>query len=209
MTTNVLIYIIIIAVIICVCWRLLSNRVSLPCPAWLGWLVELDNPIFRDNRAKVIISHLDIQPGMKILDFGCGPGRLTIPIARIIGPSSNVTAFDIQEAMLERVRTKAANEHLGNIETVRGDAGIIKLGTNQYDRALLVTVLGEVPDKKSLLKEIFNSLKPGGILCVTETIADPHFQTRKTVQSLASEAGLVAINFFGSRVSFSMTFRKP
>lgn len=193
----------------CLVWRLLSNRVSLPCPAWLGWMVECDNPIFRNNRAVAIIAHLDLAPGMHVLDFGCGPGRLAIPLARAVGPSGRITALDVQEAMLRRVQAKAAAEGLGNIETVRGAAGEVRLESGRYDRALLVTVLGEIPDRASLLKQLFGCLKPGGLLSVTETVADPHYQTRGTVRDLAGQAGFADAQFFGNRFSYSMTFRKP
>lgn len=36
-------------------WRTGSDRRSLPCPTWLSWPVELDNPFLRSNRAGVII----------------------------------------------------------------------------------------------------------------------------------------------------------
>ena len=61
-------------------WRKASRRLHLPCPAWLSWFVELDNPFARENRAKRIIEHLAVSPGMTILDAGCGPGRLTVPL---------------------------------------------------------------------------------------------------------------------------------
>jgi len=198
-----------IVVIIAVIWRFSSNRTSIPCPAWLGWLVELDNPILRNNSAREIISHLELRPGLKVLDFGCGPGRLTIPIAKQIGLSGTVTAFDTQPAMLERVRIKADLENLGNIEFVHGAAGEGKLGNKQFDRVLLVTVLGEIPDKKIFAKEIIDSLKSGGLLSVTETIADPHFQSRKTVSDVVKEAGFTEKSFFGSKISFTMIFEKP
>ncbi len=149
-----------IFIIISVIWRFSSIRLSIPCPAWLSWLVELDNPFLKNNRASEIIHHLDLLSGMKVLDFGCGPGRLTIPVAKQIGPSGAVTAFDMQPKMLERVRVKANDQEIGNIEFVQGAAGEGKLGRNEYDRALLVTVLGEIPDQKTALKEIFECLKP-------------------------------------------------
>ena len=198
-----------IVVIIAIIWRFSSNRASIPCPSWLGWLVELDNPVLRNNSAREIISHLELHPGLKVLDFGCGPGRLTIPIAKQIGTSGTVIAFDLQPAMLERVRVKANLEKIGNIEFVHGAAGEGKLGNNQYDRVLLVTVLGEIPDKKAFIKEIFDSLKSSGLLSVTETIADPHFQSRKNVSDLVKEAGFTENGFFGSKISFTMIFEKP
>ena len=68
--------IILLVIAINAVWRLVSDRRSLPCPAWLGWMVELDNPIFRNDSAKVIVSHLALQPGQRVLDYGCGPGRI-------------------------------------------------------------------------------------------------------------------------------------
>src|SRR5690348_4619014 len=85
-------------------WRLASRRSSLPCPTWLGWLVEMDNPFTETNRASIIIRHLDVQPGMSVIDIGCGPGRLTLPLAKGVGSQSDVTAVDIQAGMLERTQ---------------------------------------------------------------------------------------------------------
>ncbi|MBN2089868.1 class I SAM-dependent methyltransferase [candidate division KSB1 bacterium] len=201
--------IICIGLIIAVIWRFSSNRASIPCPSWLGWLVELDNPILRNNRASVIISHLDLCHGMKVLDFGCGPGRLTIPVAKQIGSSGMVTAFDIQTAMLERVRGKALQENLGNIEYIHGAAGDGKLQNNHYDRALLVTVLGEIPDKRILMQEIYHCLKPGALLSVTEAIADPHFQIQDKVLSITKSIGFEEKGRFGHQFSYTIILEKP
>lgn len=40
--------------LVAVLWRLASRRRSLPCPVWLRWLVELDNPFTKTNRAPLI-----------------------------------------------------------------------------------------------------------------------------------------------------------
>ncbi len=199
----------ILLALVAIIWRLSSLRSSIPCPTWLGWLVELDNPLFRNNSAREIIRHLALEPGMKVLDFGCGPGRLTIPVAKRVGSGGEVTAFDIQAGMLQRVRSKAAAEKLDNIRFVQGGAGEGKLGCEQYDRALLVTVLGEIPDRQAALAEIFDSLKHGGILSVTEVIADPHFQRRDSVRQAATAAGFVERAFFGNRVSYTINFERP
>jgi SAM-dependent methyltransferase len=195
--------------VVALVWRFFSNRRAIPCPSWLGWMVEMDNPILKNNSAREILSHLELQPGMQVLDFGCGPGRLTIPSARQVAPGGSVTAFDIQAGMLERVRVRAALEKLENIVFVQGTTGEGKLGYNKYDRALLVTVLGEVPDRKTLMKEIYDSLKPGGCLSVTEAIADPHFQRRSAVEESARAAGVFEKSFFGHGISFTVIFEKP
>jgi ubiquinone/menaquinone biosynthesis C-methylase UbiE len=172
-------------------------------------MVELNNPFTKTNRASVIISHLNLEPGMKVLDAGCGPGRLTIPIAKIVGPQGEVMAMDLQEGMLHRIQEKASQENFHNIRFLQAGIGEGKLDHSHFDRALLVTVLGEIPDRLSALKEIFQALKPSGILSITEVIFDPHFQRQGTVLRLASEAGFQMKTIIGNRIAFTMLFQKP
>jgi len=199
--------------VVALIWRGFSTRASLPCPSWLAWLVELDNPLLRNNSARTIVSHLALEPGMKVLDMGCGPGRLTIPVAKAVGESGEITAFDMQEAMLQRVQARAKTEHLENIRFVHGKAGDTMPGRNKFrnkfDRVLLVTVLGEIPEQQEALAGIFESLKPGGLLSVTEVIADPHFQPRGKVRRLAASAGFAEQAFFGSAISYTLNFTRP
>jgi ubiquinone/menaquinone biosynthesis C-methylase UbiE len=190
-------------------WRLTSRRQSLPCPTWLSWLVELDNPVFRNNSAHAITQHLELQPGMKVLDFGCGPGRLTIPVARQIGPEGEVTAYDVQPGMLERTHAKAQAANLNNIRYLQVGAKASQLCCDKFDCALLVTVLGEIPDRAAALTEIFAALKPGGLLSITEVIADPHFQRLSTVRQLAAATGFKESACFGHSLSYTLHFEKP
>lgn len=198
-----------IGIFIAVLWRVCSRRHELPCPVWLRWMVELDNPFIKTNRAKSIIEHLDLDSGMFVLDAGCGPGRLAIPLAREVGDHGVVVAMDIQDGMLSRTKEKARAEDITNIEFLHAGLGQGKLGKNRFDRALLVTVLGEIPDREKAIQEISVALKPGGILSITELIFDPHFQRRSTVARLTAEAGLELKDFFGNKIAYTMNVRKP
>jgi len=211
MISGLIFVIVIIALffIIALAWRFGSHRYTLPCPVWMKWLLD---PTFlggMSRRTRKTIQHLDLTSGMNVLDAGCGPGRLTIPIATIVGPSGNVTAIDIQEGMLQEVQKRANKENLTNISFVRVGIGEGTLESNYYDRAVLITVLGEIPDQKAALQDIFEALKPGGILLVEETIRDPHFQTRNTVNRLAGTCGFIEKDFFGNRFSYILTLKKP
>lgn len=198
-----------ISFVISLVWRFLSERVSIPCPTWLAWLVELDNPLAHAAKAQVIIDYLDVQPGMRIIDIGCGPGRVTIPLAQKEGAHLEVVAMDIQQGMLDRVRQKAKDMHFENIDYLNGAIGEGKLASNNYDRALLVSVLGEIPNQSSAFEEIFQALKPGGVVSITETIFDPHFQSKRKVVQLAQAAGFKEKKTIGNWVAYTAHFERP
>jgi ubiquinone/menaquinone biosynthesis C-methylase UbiE len=189
-------------------WRLFSRRSSLPCPSWLSWMVELENPIARNVGAANIVRRLELQPVMRVLDAGCGPGRVTIPLAKALVPGGEVVAVDIQSEMLRRAREKARSADVTNIRFCQLAIEPGNLGSERYDRAILVTVLGEIPDRQGALEELYRALNPGGILSVTEMIFDPHYQSRRTILSLARAVGFQEKAFFGSRVAYTLNLEK-
>lgn len=206
---KIILALVVILVLCWVIWRYASTRHNLPCPTWLAWMVEMDNPFTKTNRAESIIGHLDIEPNMEVLDAGCGPGRITIPLAEKL-TSGRVVAMDMQQGMLDKVKEKADTKNLDNISYLNaklGDKNEI-LEQNIYDRVLLVTVLGEIPDKESALKAIFHMLKPSGILSVTEIVFDPHFQRQKTLISLANKLGFQQKAIFGNYIAYTMHLQK-
>ena len=189
-------------------WRIASRLHNLPCPVWLRWLVELDNPWAR-NSSSSIIAQLELQPGMKVLDVGCGPGRVSVPIANRVGPDGEVVGIDIQMGMLRRAEERARKANVRNVRFLQVAAGEAKLEKNVYDRELLVTVLGEIPDRGAALKDIFDALRPGGFLSVTEIVMDPHYQRRATITRLADGVGFREKNFSGNALAFTLNLEKP
>ncbi|MBN9321218.1 MAG: methyltransferase domain-containing protein [Delftia acidovorans] len=190
-------------------WRLSSRRHVLPCPSWLRWMVELDNPFAASNKAAFIVRQLQIQPGMKVLDAGCGPGRVTLPLARAVGAQGQVLAVDLQPAMLEQVAAKARTQGLENVRTQAAALGQGQLEAQQHDRAVMAAVLGEIPDRQAALADVFQSLRPGGLLAVAELVFDPHFQRRTSVEKRAGEAGFIPHSFHGHAAAYLLVLQRP
>jgi len=210
MTTSFVVVLTIVAIaLVAIIWRLASRRQSLPCPVWLRWLVELDNPFTKTNRSTFIIETLALSSGMTVLDAGCGPGRLTLPLVRSVGPAGYVVALDIQPGMLDRAKAKTSAAGYTNVEFVAASLGDGKLPANYFDRGVLATVLGEIPNRAAAIAELFDVLKPGAILAIVEVIFDPHFQTRKTVTGLAVSSGFRERAFFGHSLAYVIHFEKP
>ena len=186
-------------VAICLVWR----YAALPCPWWMVPLLE--NPYFQlVAGADLLMDRAGIGPGMTVLDAGCGPGRLTVPIAKRVGEAGRVVALDRQPRMLRRLQRRLAEHGIANVETILGGLGEGRLPADRFDVALLVTVLGEIPDRAAALCEIRASLRAGGVLSVTEVLPDPHYQTLARVRALAAEAGLTEQRLFEGRTGYTL-----
>lgn len=184
-------------------WRAVDRLRKLPCPSRLAWFLDLPVvPAILDPER--IADRLDLRPGMRVLDAGSGPGRVTVPLARRVGPEGKVVAFDVQPDMLRKLERRVAEAGLTNVRAVQGGLGEGTLEPGTFDRAILVTVLGEVPDPAAALVEIHRSLKHGGILSVTEVFPDPHFQRRGKVRAMAAEAGFGVADLYGGRLAYTM-----
>ncbi|MBE2199138.1 MAG: methyltransferase domain-containing protein [Anaerolinea sp.] len=188
-------------------WRYAARRRSLPCPPWLDWMLE-NRYVETVANSQAIVERLHLQPGMSVLDVGCGPGRVAIPAAKHVGPDGIVVALDMQADMLQRLRKRMTETGVTNIHPLHAGIGEGKVEIGVFDRAVLVTVLGEIPDREAALAEIYQTLKPGGLLSVTEFIPDPHYQSRETVRRLAAAADFREQASFGNWLAFTLNFTK-
>ena len=118
-----------------------------------------------------VVDNLDIRPGMKIADFGCGTGHFTILMAKRVGDDGRVTAIDIQEAPLESVRTRAREAGLATIDIIRANLEVLggtSLLDNSQDMVLLANVLFQSNKKPEIMREAHRILKSGGQLVMVE-----------------------------------------
>ncbi len=192
-----------------VVWKLVSRRKSLPCPSWLYRMVEMENPLAKNSQAKTILAGLGVAEGMTVLDAGCGPGRVTLHLAKAVGADGKVIAVDLQQGMLDVVQRKAQQKGLAMIAFEKLSLGEGKLAAYQADRAVLAAVLGEIPQQSAALQEVYAALKPGGILAVAETIFDPHYQRKSHVLDLAQAAGFEEVAFNGNCLAYTVYLQKP
>ncbi|MBU1078724.1 MAG: class I SAM-dependent methyltransferase [Spirochaetes bacterium] len=195
------------AVLIFIGIMALWRRYNWPCPSWLALLLE--NPYIEAVAgSSLLLDRISLKSGMRLLDIGCGPGRLSIPAAERLKAKGEVLALDVQPAMLRKVKERIKVKGLKNIRTQLGGIGKVKLKQNYFDRAILVTVLGEIPHRKKALAVIYKTMKSGGILSITEVIPDPHYQSRKKVRELAESVGFRLKASYGTWLAFTMNFIK-
>jgi ubiquinone/menaquinone biosynthesis C-methylase UbiE len=155
-----------------------------------------------------LIERLDIAPGMRVLDAGCGPGRLTIPLARSVGPGGEVVALDGQSEMLHKLERRIADEGITNVRPLRAGLGEGALGEGGFDRVVLAMVLGEVRDREAATRELYAALRPGGVLSVTEIFGDPDYRRPSTVRSEVEGAGFSLVRRFGGFPAYTLNFQR-
>jgi Methylase involved in ubiquinone/menaquinone biosynthesis len=68
-----------------------------------------------------LIGECNIQPGMRILDIGCGAGDVSMLLAEAVGPSGFVVAIDREARAIETVRSRAEAAGHRNDRSRRGD----------------------------------------------------------------------------------------
>jgi ubiquinone/menaquinone biosynthesis C-methylase UbiE len=200
--------IVVIVLVVLVGINLVWRRARWPCPAWL--VPALENPYFEAVAgASTLFERAGVEPGMSVLDAGCGPGRVTLPLSARVGPGGRVVALDLQADMIEKVRARVQSAGITNVELVHAGLGEGRLPAEAFDVALLVTVLGEIPEPVPALQEILRALRPGGLLSITEVLPDPHYQPVSRVRAFAAELGLLEEQMFPGWVSYTINLRKP
>lgn len=115
----------------------------------------------------------EFKPGFapeRSLDFGCGVGRVTIPLAEA---SQTVMAVDVSEAMLNEARKNCAERNLGNV-TFMGVPEFMRLPDSSVNFVYSWIVLQHIPPKKglALFAKLVSVLEEGGIGAIHVTIDD-------------------------------------
>jgi len=111
---------------------------------------------------------MDLRPGERVLDLGCGAGWATRLLARLAadGPEGfgQVVGLDVSDEMIRRAR--AASKDFDNVLYVWGSAQQIPWEENFFDKVLSVESFYYYPDQDRALAELFRVLAPQGRLFI-------------------------------------------
>lgn len=116
--------------------------------------------------------HARIQPGMHVLDVGCGPGYATMDLAELVGHGGRVVGVDESPLFLKQLHDKAAARRLAHIDRVLGDVqqldALLAPATDAFDAAYARWVLCFVADPEAVVRGVARVLKPGGRFAVQD-----------------------------------------
>lgn len=120
-----------------------------------------------ENSAAYLLPHLGA--GMRLLDVGCGPGTLTVDLARRIGPAGEVVGVDRSEAVVAEAATHAAAEGAADVSFVVGDFRELDLPAGSFDVVHAHQVLQHLRDPVGGLVAMGRLARPGGIVAARDS----------------------------------------
>ena len=131
----------------------------------IGWLERSDRE--KEENVSNLIQNMRIESNDKIADIGAGSGYHVFRMAPL-AKNGVVYAVDIQNEMLEAIKTKIELNKIKNIKTILGNEKSIQLPKNSVDKILMVDVYHEFNFPKEMIRSIKNALKPNGELFLIE-----------------------------------------
>lgn len=138
------------------------------------------------NHGKVLVAALAPRPGERVLDIGCGTGRLGDHVARLVAPAGQVVGVDPLPLRIEIAARKNPN-----FEASVGRAeDLSRFADESFDVAYMNSVFHWIEDKARALGEARRVLKPGGRFGVNSADASRPHQSAALVREAAIEEGL-------------------
>lgn len=116
-----------------------------------------------------ILQQVQPAPTDDALDFGCGTGLLSLPLA---GGVRSLTGVDSSAGMLDVFARKAQALHIGNAVGRRVDLEQGETLGGAYDLVMSSMTLHHIRDVDALLRSLLTVLRPGGRLCLADLDPD-------------------------------------
>jgi len=127
------------------------------------------------------------------LDFGCGVGRIAIPLARFC---EQVVGVDVSEGMLAKARERAVNQKLMQVTFLVGDDQLSMIDT-QFDLVHTFIVLQHIPAVRGhrIIQRMLELIAEWGVGAIHVTFGKSNAPTDSMIRLIRSIAGMVVDRF--------------
>ncbi|MHC4093135.1 MAG: class I SAM-dependent methyltransferase [Planctomycetota bacterium] len=119
-----------------------------------------------------MIERMELKPGDRVLEVGCGTGRNFPGLIKRIGPRGHLYGIDISEGMLDRAKRRCARAGWMQVTVMRGDATECSV-PEPVDVAVFSLSYCVIPRPQEALRWAWSMLKPGGRLVIMDAKLPP------------------------------------
>lgn len=109
-----------------------------------------------------------LRPGMRLLDCGCGPGSITIDLARLVAPGQTI-GIDVAENQLELARTAALRQGIMTARFESASIYALPFPDESFDAVFSHAAVEHLSDPKAALREMSRVLKTGGVFGIRDS----------------------------------------
>lgn len=131
-----------------------------------------------------ILSEIPVESGSVVLDYACGPGLFTIPLAEIVGSKGMVYAADRVPTAQKYIEKKTRSNRISNIKFILTD-GQLPIADKSVDTIILFDCIHMLENRQKVFEELFRVLKNEGQLVV-----DVHHISEEKTRQKVEEYGL-------------------
>lgn len=127
--------------------------------------------VYREHRRQTVQA-MKIEPGMTVVDVGCGTGAFLPFLVEAVGPTGRVIGADISSGMLRKARARVARQGWANVTLMEIDARSSskelaeKIG--KIDRVVCFLSLSVIDTWSDVLRLWFDALSAGGLLAIAD-----------------------------------------
>jgi SAM-dependent methyltransferase len=118
------------------------------------------------NSAAYLLAHL--RPGMAVLDVGCGPGTITLDLARAVDPGL-VLGIDAAAEVLAQAEAARVDAGVANCRFEEASVYALPYGGGSFDVVHAHQVLQHLTDPVSALAEMARVVRPGGAVAARDS----------------------------------------
>ena len=109
-----------------------------------------------------------VEPGMRVMDVGCGPGDVSFLVSDLVGGSGSVIGVERDEGALATARRRAVESGVSNVEFVHGDFREVGLDGGPVDALVGRLVLMYQGDPAAAVAAAARQVRPGGVVVFAE-----------------------------------------